>query len=538
MSLLEKNTFLDLKEEPEMPSLRRARTDPDGAGECHVWYDCVEEAACGVGEAVGAPLLPRPLLDRLETPDWFEANAAAVLDASRLLPVAKQAVARPPMPPSIPLERIETPDWYETPAALSREPVKVHQPLGAVAAGAPSPIDGPDPLEPAIAPLPFIAEGLTVNEKNTFLEMRPPELPLRRIATEPVRIRTRIDAAEDFPRELAAPAAPPPPPLLHLDKFETDDGFDGPQLLSLGAAPAVAPVLGYPPPRAPAPKPVSPGPASPLAMVPAPLSPPARVPPPPPLAPAPSAFPAPPPQPQEPPAAFPPAASSRSAPPAVPAPSDFPEPEAPSVPPPPPPAPPPELEGRTPSGGSGAEGGSEAEAAEGTLVQFPAEVNRPSVLEQLSDASGYTLIHWAVDAKKFDSQDKQHVSPQFDVRFPGHEVQTFQLVIYPTVVNDGRRGAGFKKAKGRGRIVLKCQSSELPPSFPHASFRLSIGKGAQRQPVRGPVAHDFCEQRCGGLPKRKEEWDFKSGVDTSRTVTITMELAPTATRTLGAAEAH
>jgi len=159
-------------------------------------------------------------------------------------------------------------------------------------------------------------------------------------------------------------------------------------------------------------------------------------------------------------------------------------------------------------------------------VQFPAEVNRPSVMEQVNVANGHTILHWAVDAKKLESQDKQQVSPQFEVRFPGHSPQTFQLVIYPTVVNDGRRGAGFKKAKGRGRVVLKCQSVELPEGFPYVSFSISIGKGDLLQPLRGPTAHNFRDQSCGGLPKKKEEWDFKSGVDDSRTVAVNVELWP------------
>jgi len=159
-------------------------------------------------------------------------------------------------------------------------------------------------------------------------------------------------------------------------------------------------------------------------------------------------------------------------------------------------------------------------------VQFPAEVNRPSVLEQVNVASGHTILHWAVDAKKLESQDKQCVSPQFDVRFPGHSPQTFQLVVYPTAVNDGRRGAGFKKAKGRGRVVLKCQSPELPSGYPQVSFSISIGKGDLLQPTRGPVSHSFHEQSVCGLPKKKEEWDFRSGVDESKTVTINFELWP------------
>merc|ERR1711920_250875 len=131
--------------------------------------------------------------------------------------------------------------------------------------------------------------------------------------------------------------------------------------------------------------------------------------------------------------------------------------------------------------------------------------------------NGYTQVCWAVDARKLDSQDKQQVSPSFDVCFPGHEPQTFHLIIYPTVVNDGRRGAGFKKAKGRGKLVLKCQSLELPPNFPVVAFWFSVGKGNTM--LRG-WCHNFIEQSCGALPKGKDQWDFKASVDDSKTVTI------------------
>jgi len=170
---------------------------------------------------------------------------------------------------------------------------------------------------------------------------------------------------------------------------------------------------------------------------------------------------------------------------------------------------------------------SEAEVTQ-ALANFPSEVaSRPTVLEQTNLEDGRTRLSWAVDAKKLDSQDKQHVSPQFEVTFEGHDPQTFQMFLYPIAVADNRRGAGFKKAKGRGRVVLKCHSLELPRCFPDVSFRVSIGSGELQQQARGPVTHNFSEQSCCGLQKRRDEWDFKSAVDaSSKTVQINAEIAP------------
>lgn len=139
------------------------------------------------------------------------------------------------------------------------------------------------------------------------------------------------------------------------------------------------------------------------------------------------------------------------------------------------------------------------------------EVMQPTLTRRLSD-SGCTHVHWTVDAKRLETKDKQAVSPVFTIDFPECGKQTFKLVLYPTVVNDNKRGAGFKKAKGRGRVVLKCES-ELPETVPKLVFRISIGKGDKRQAPRGPVANNFAEHSCCGLPKCQEEWHFSTAVD-------------------------
>jgi len=149
---------------------------------------------------------------------------------------------------------------------------------------------------------------------------------------------------------------------------------------------------------------------------------------------------------------------------------------------------------------------------------------RPNVVTSSSARCGRQRISWAADAKKLESWDKQLVSPQFSIDIPEHGEHMFKMVLYPMVVNDGKHGAAFKKARGRGRVVLKCDS-ELPDTFPLLSFHISIGNGDNLQPARGPVTHNFTEQSCGGLRKDEEEWHFASVVCGSRTFVVSLEIA-------------
>merc|ERR1711988_1682652 len=87
------------------------------------------------------------------------------------------------------------------------------------------------------------------------------------------------------------------------------------------------------------------------------------------------------------------------------------------------------------------------------------------------------------------------------------------------------RGASFKKAKGKGRVLLKCEA-QLPQDSPELGFRIGIGRGDKLQLPRGPVAHDFSEQSMRGLAKAEEEWDFNSAVDESGTFVVSVALAP------------
>uniref|UniRef100_A0A7S1EY76 Uncharacterized protein n=1 Tax=Noctiluca scintillans TaxID=2966 RepID=A0A7S1EY76_NOCSC len=159
------------------------------------------------------------------------------------------------------------------------------------------------------------------------------------------------------------------------------------------------------------------------------------------------------------------------------------------------------------------------------LVKERSRVTQPVVLTSGCGENGCIYFSWPNDARKLDSMDKQAVSPEFEIHYPGLGPKQFKMVIYPRVVNDQRRGAGFKKAKGRGRVELKCMEESVPASLPDVAFRIGVGSGDKVQPFRGPVRHNFYERAFGCLPN-DDEWNFGASVDETGTFTVVLEIAP------------
>lgn len=263
---------------------------------------------------------------------------------------------------------------------------------------------------------------------------------------------------------------PPPPGLLDLERFETEDVFERPQVLGAFG-------LGFPalspnePMSVPLPDMVPPPPSMPAPTIEAPLL--------------------------EPPPCF----------------------LAQDEPPPPPSLPPPALPSESPVPVPAPD-----HAPTTDCSQRP-RATQPSTLTSSAGADGASLFHWSMDGRKLESLDKQAVSPEFTVDFPQLGLKAFKLVIYPCAVNHQRRGAGFKKSKGRGRIQLKCIEEDLPSSMPDVTLSLQVGGGSGWQPMRGPIIHNFYDHSCGNLPVDEEEWNFGVSVDESGTFTVLLQLA-------------
>lgn len=152
----------------------------------------------------------------------------------------------------------------------------------------------------------------------------------------------------------------------------------------------------------------------------------------------------------------------------------------------------------------------------------PADLCKPGVLVRSTSACSH--VHWSVDARKLERQDKQMVSPVFTVDLPEYGPTPFKIVLYAKAGKvDGKRGAGFVKVKGRGRVVLKCES-QLPETSEDIAFRIGVGREDVLQPFRGPVVENFHEHTCHGLPTADEEWDFSAAV-TDNAFLVTVEIA-------------
>jgi len=326
----------------------------------------------------------------------------------------------------------------------------------------------------ALAQQQFVAGEPALVVKNTFIDLHYPEAPdaLNRSATHPVT--SQDTSQEDKPL--------PELPKLPLETFVTDDRFEdpidepAPPIDFLGPACNMGVFQhGYGMPQA--------GLGVPSCTLPAgpPTAPPSGPP---------------------------------NAPPAVP--STAPPPGPPSQWPPPPPEAPPVVE---------VPGDADLPAVPDGDATFKSICQPNKVTCTECASTGWSRVQWAVDARKIEGKDKHAVSPPFMLDLPKHGPAVFRIQLYPRPTNQGRGGEGFKKAKGRGRIELKCESV-LSQDVDEVTFCIGIGIGSKQQTTRGPVSVNFLEHTCGGLPKAEEEWEFASAIDDSRTFLVFVELSP------------
>lgn len=145
--------------------------------------------------------------------------------------------------------------------------------------------------------------------------------------------------------------------------------------------------------------------------------------------------------------------------------------------------------------------------------------------------SGFFRVHWTVDGRKLRGNEKQTVSPPFELSFgPKYPAVTFKMMIYPEMLNEGKGGCCFRKSKGRGYVQIKCEA-ELEESVAWVSFRISIGSGNKTVGPRGPRYHNFSQSAVTGLEegRTKDEhiWDFTEVLDeASQTFVVCLEIVP------------
>jgi hypothetical protein len=458
-----KNTFLELKPEKPTEGLFRWRTTPAGNTE-----DTEEpEKVDAVGERQTASWNSCPAVPLVER-SLHHLQTGDFLDPADLARVA--SVVEPGE------DTFQSPREDMAPAAspaVSGDGVggsadHFHSPREAGEASKPT-LDSP--VE-AIAPLPPFNPGepAAVTVKHTFIHFAPDKpSSLFRFATTPSE--SKSNKLEDTLQD-DAPAKLPAPPPLPLETFTTADGFED-------AIEAPAPPTGFlsgPTPSMGSNMGVYSG------------------------------------MPQG--AGF---GVPQCAPPFAPAPAMVdPSPVGPPPPPvPPPEAPPPAVE---------VAGDAELPAVpDRDAIRSVCQPNKLTCTD--ASGNGWSRVQWAVEARKLDSKDKHAVSPPFMIDLPKHGPAAFRIQLYPRPTNQGRGGEGFKKAKGRGRIELKCESV-LSQDVDEVTFRFGIGIESTQQSTRGPVSVNFVTNTCGGLPKAEEEWEFASAIDDTRTFLVFVELAP------------
>lgn len=144
---------------------------------------------------------------------------------------------------------------------------------------------------------------------------------------------------------------------------------------------------------------------------------------------------------------------------------------------------------------------------------------------------GVCQILWTVDAKKLKASDKVAVSPSFQVPWIPSDTDNFRMMLHPAVVNDGRGGASFKKAKGRAVVKLKCEQS-LEAENAVVNIRIAVFPSStepdsdEPEPPRGPVTHDFSQGGICGLPSGQDEWDFKAITGGASSFIVCLQLLP------------
>jgi hypothetical protein len=145
-----------------------------------------------------------------------------------------------------------------------------------------------------------------------------------------------------------------------------------------------------------------------------------------------------------------------------------------------------------------------------------APLGSPSLRLEVPEAAPAVLrLFWEADGKKLRSNERQVVSPAFEL--PLSPPTVFKMVIVPS-----DRGS-FRSSKGRGRIQVKCEEERTDVMESRLRFRVMPSPTAQApRPEAEVVQHDF---HTNGVSHGAEEWDFMRIVGhTAKTLSICLEL--------------
>jgi hypothetical protein len=139
---------------------------------------------------------------------------------------------------------------------------------------------------------------------------------------------------------------------------------------------------------------------------------------------------------------------------------------------------------------------------------------QPQTISVHPISGGYQII-WDVDARKLRTADKQAVSPAFELSLVEHfPAVTFKMIIYPSVKFEGKGGASFKNAQGKGRVTIKCEGDILGGQAP-ICFGIALGSCGVQSTKMQYGMHNFGQSAICSLSGSEAEWDLSSFVDRS-----------------------
>ncbi|CAE7843481.1 HERC5 [Symbiodinium necroappetens] len=94
---------------------------------------------------------------------------------------------------------------------------------------------------------------------------------------------------------------------------------------------------------------------------------------------------------------------------------------------------------------------------------------------------GSYLVKWFVDSRKLPSNDKQVISPGFDLYHHGAgQLLTFLIGAFPKNWGTANPDANFKNSDGRGMFQLKCDTQPKDRSCLPCRFGFSVSNGEMR----------------------------------------------------------
>ncbi|CAD7945264.1 unnamed protein product [Amoebophrya sp. A25] len=150
-----------------------------------------------------------------------------------------------------------------------------------------------------------------------------------------------------------------------------------------------------------------------------------------------------------------------------------------------------------------------------SLVPHSIPATPHSLVRQVSCTTGAHRVVWNVEGKRLKSTDKLCVSPAFSLG--GLESVKYRIVLYPQEASTFKGQGNFRTSKGKGKIVLKCDSADTDVKAGEEVafqlvFRFFLGDLSGNPSLSKPVRNDFTALPTAGLRKMDEIWDFGKSV--------------------------